>query len=156
MTNNKPVVETKVQTKVKLGTKINIIIGMISALFIGAMIVNAAFLTTPYTVYQAQGETDVIAPYVSMRAPNNLQEFKIGDEITITAYAYDNSGKLKELDFFVNDLLKSSLKNLENGEHSIIWDSRLYVEGDYVIYARATDEAGNQSNLSERFDIKMK
>lgn len=155
MKNDKPQVETKVQTKLKLTTKINIILGMISALFIGVMLFNAAYLTTPLTVTtQTQGETDVIAPLIKINNPKTLQEFKVGDKIDVIFNTYDNSG-LVDVKIFINDTLKTSMLNLENGDHNLSWDTGSYKAGIYTLYGQATDKAGNVGALSNRVDNKI-
>ena len=159
MKNNRPTVETKVKTKVKLATKINIIIGMVCALLIGYFLFNSAFLATSATVSSSQDEEasqeiDVIAPYVKIISPQNLQEFKIGDEIEITAYA-DDENEVAYVKFFLNNKLQVKDDDSSDG-WGLTWDTSLYQADNYLIYARAADLSENQGELSNRVFVTLK
>ena len=133
-------IDKAVTTKIKPMTKINIVIGMISVLFLGATIFNAAFLTTPISVSVAQNQQeDMIAPYVVINSLTNNEA--VTGEIAISAFAYDDQ-KLKRVDFYIDNLLKKTDQN-ENDNWTMTWDTTTHPNGKYVLKAVAYDTAGN-------------
>lgn len=139
-------------TKIKTMTKVNIVIGMISALFLGAAIFNAAFMTTPVSISVVPVQPkDVISPYVTINEPANGAE--VSGEITVSTFAQDNQG-VKSVGFYIDNLLKKIDKDSRDG-WTMTWNTETHLNGRYIIKAIAYDAAGNQ-HISQLITITVK
>jgi len=144
--------EQAVKTKTKTFTKINVVLGMISAFFIGAAIFNGAFLTTPVSVtVNTPLPKDVIAPYVSIADPIDYTE--ASGEKTVTAFAYDNQ-QIESVYFYIDNILKKVDNEAEDG-WTLIWYSDVYPDGIHILKAVAYDTSGNQHE-SQAVNITVK
>ena len=144
------VMEKTAQVKIKSLTKLNLIVGMISTLFIGAVIFNFAFLTTPLTVTVSE-EKDIILPYVTINSPRNGE--LISGEVTIEAFAYDEQ-KVKNVSFYIDNTLKEMDYHQEDS-WIMKWNTESYTNGTYTISASVTDQAGNRS-VSQPVTVMIK
>jgi len=129
-------VETKTETttKTSLSVKINLVVGMVSAIFIGAALVNATVINPPRLTAK-----DIIPPYVTIVSPINNAVLK--GEAIFQASTYDASG-IKEVEFYINGSLKFVDRNGQDG-WLMKWQTTTYANGPYQLIAKSFDQNGN-------------
>lgn len=145
------VMEKTAQVKLKTSTKLNLIIGMISVLFIGAAIFNFAFLTRPVSVTLPEQKTDVVSPYITITFPRNGE--LVSGEINIEAFAYDDQ-QVKNVSFYLNNTLKEIDDNEKDG-WTMTWDTRTSPDGTDVLKALVTD-TGDNASVSKPVTVVVK
>lgn len=126
--------KTETTTKTSLSVKINIIMGMISALFVGAALANATIINPPKLT-----GADIIAPYVTIVSPINNSI--VSGNIIFQASTYDASG-IKKVEFYINGSLKQVDENGQDG-WLMNWQTTAYPNGSYQLVAKSFDKYDN-------------
>lgn len=88
-------------------------------------------------------------PTVSITAPATGTEFTTGDVVTINATASSSTSTVSKVEFFVNDVLKSTDNS---SPYSYSWTAT--PAGSYVLKVVATDATGLTSNSSVSLVVK--
>lgn len=129
-------VETKTETltKTSLSVKINLIMGMVSALFLGAALVNASFINPPRLTAQ-----DIISPYVAIVSP--VSHAVVNGDVIFQASTYDASG-IKKVEFYINGSLAQADENSQDG-WLMNWQTTTYPNGPYQLVAKSFDQYDN-------------
>ena len=81
-----------------------------------------------------------INPTVSLTSPSNGASYKVGDQVSITANASDADGSIASVEFYANG---SVVSTDTSAPYSYTWNA---TEGDFTIYAKATDDKGATAN----------
>lgn len=86
-------------------------------------------------LYEGDGSSVNHAPYVSITAPTNEENFIPGGDITITADAYDTDGTISKVEFFQGNV---KLGEDDSSPYSLTWND--VPTGNYTLTAKATDD----------------
>lgn len=131
------------QQKVKTTTKINLVIGMVSAIFIGLALFNNAFLLGPvgWEKSFSATATDTIAPTVVVSSPLNNQE--ISGSFNITTTLTDDTAVAK-VEFYLDGALRY-IEHLPKSNWVYPWDTTRVSNGDHVFLIKVYDQASNET-----------
>jgi hypothetical protein len=96
-------------------------------------------------------------PEIYLQSPSYAYNYTLLDTIVFSAEAYDYNGTIQHVEFFSNDILIGSLISKP---FRLTWDSP--VAGQYTIYAKVTDDEGNQAvtpsieiNITDQIDLSF-
>ena len=129
------------QQKVKVTTKINLVIGMVSVFFIGLAMFNNAFLLGPVgwknsIIAQAP---DTTPPTAVISSPINNQ--KISGVFNITTTLTDNT-EVKKVEFYLDGKLRYT-EYQPKTNWVYYWDTTKTSNGDHLFMIKVFDKAGN-------------
>ncbi len=99
---------------------------------------------------EAPQDTPNKAPTCEITSPNNGQEFKQGERITISVNAEDSDGSIAEIRFFIDGVCKGSSNSLP---YNYYWDTDAEDTGNYTLKAVSYDNDGG--NSSDEISIKL-
>jgi len=135
--------QTLTQQKVKTTTKINLVIGMISAFFIGLAMFCNAFLYGPvgwnYSTFASTPDT--IPPTALITSPVNYQT--ISGLFDITATLEDNT-HVKKVEFYLDGKIRYT-EHQPKSPWIFYWNTTKATNGNHVFMIKVYDNAGNET-----------
>lgn len=97
------------------------------------------FLIFIFILPACEKEKDNKLPAVQMVSPENGADFKLGDEITLSAEASDPDGNISEVRFYINSIGVGSVNTFP---YNYIWNTSSAEEGVQEVKVTAIDDQG--------------